>query len=185
VSLARVVELALANAMGHQELERLAALDPLTGAVNRRGLEAIVAPAAGFVVIAADLDGLKDINDSYGHAAGDEAISRFADLLRATVRPDDAVARVGGDEFNIVLTGAPLEAGRAAAERIISALYAEVQEPLLRASLGIAVGSADDIYEQVAGRADEALYEAKRAGGMRWAEASAPALGRVPSAATQ
>jgi diguanylate cyclase (GGDEF)-like protein len=176
-SLARVVELALANAMAHQELERLAALDPLTGAVNRRGLEAIVAPAGGYVVIAADLDGLKQINDTYGHAAGDEAISRFADLLRAAVRPDDAVARVGGDEFNIILTGAPVEAGRAAAERVLSALHAEVQEPLLRASLGIAVGSADEPYDEVASRADEAMYEAKRAGGMRWAEATVTALG--------
>jgi diguanylate cyclase (GGDEF)-like protein len=168
-SLARVVELALDNAMAHQELQRLAALDPLTGAVNRRGLEAIVAPAGGYVVIAADLDGLKQINDTYGHAAGDEAISRFADLLRASVRPDDAVARVGGDEFNIILTGVPVEAGRAAAERVLSALQDDAQEPLLRASLGIAVGSADDAYDEVASRADEAMYEAKRAGGMRWA----------------
>jgi diguanylate cyclase (GGDEF)-like protein len=176
-SLARVVELALDNAIAHQELERLAALDPLTGAVNRRGLEAIVAPAGLYVVIAADLDGLKQINDTYGHAAGDEAISRFADLLRAAVRPDDAVARVGGDGINIILTGAPIEAGRAAAGRILSALQAEECEPLLRASLGIAVGSARDAYEEVASRADEAMYEAKRAGGMRWAEATATALG--------
>jgi diguanylate cyclase (GGDEF)-like protein len=170
VSLARVVELALANAMAHDELGRLAERDPLTGAVNRRGLEAVVAPADRYVIVAADLDGLKEINDTYGHAAGDRALARFAELLRSAARPDDAVARIGGDEFNIVLTGAPVEAGRAVAERVLLALGAQVDEPLLRASLGIAVAAGDDTYIQVARRADEAMYEAKRAGGMRWAE---------------
>jgi diguanylate cyclase (GGDEF)-like protein len=170
VSVARVVGLALANAMAHDELERLAHRDPLTGAVNRRGLEAVVAPADGYVVVAADLDGLKDINDTYGHAVGDLALARFADLLRSVARPDDAVARIGGDEFNIVLTGAPVEAGRAVAKRVLLALGAEVDQPLLRASLGMAVATGDDTYYQVAHRADEAMYNAKRAGGMTWAE---------------
>ena len=75
--------------MAHQKLEHQASIDPLTGCVNRRGLAKVVPQHADVVVLAADLDGLKAVNDSAGDDAGDADLVRFADLLRNTVRPGD------------------------------------------------------------------------------------------------
>lgn len=85
-------------------LEEISLRDPLTGVLNRRGLEKRVkslrTDAQGMLfVIFVDLDGLKHINDTYGHAAGDEAIQVVADILRHCSRADDIIARMGGDEF--------------------------------------------------------------------------------------
>jgi diguanylate cyclase (GGDEF)-like protein len=86
-------------------LEEISLHDPLTGVLNRRGLEKHIKSLPGsdaqgmFFVIFVDLDGLKRINDAYGHAAGDEAIQVIADILRHCSRPNDIVARMGGDEF--------------------------------------------------------------------------------------
>lgn len=86
-------------------LEEISLHDPLTGALNRRGLEKRAKSLMGgsaqgmLFVIFVDLDGLKRINDTYGHAAGDEAIQIVADILRHGSRPDDIIARMGGDEF--------------------------------------------------------------------------------------
>lgn len=86
-------------------LEEISLHDPLTGVLNRRGLEKrakslLSSDAQGmFFVIYVDLDGLKHINDTFGHAAGDEAIQVVADILRHCCRPDDIIARMGGDEF--------------------------------------------------------------------------------------
>lgn len=172
-ALARAVESALDIAMSYSDLEDLAGMDPLTGLSNRRGLDRVtVADETRFVVISADLDGLKQINDRFGHRAGDAALERFADVLRSSVRQGTAVARVGGDEFVIILDDATAETGWLVAGRILTAL----EDPLLGgvgASFGIASGTPDTPLDVVISRADDAMYESKRSGGMRVAEWSA------------
>lgn len=184
-SLARMIEIGLDAARRSAELSREARLDPLTGCLNRRGLEETVAdqdPRA-FAVIAADLDGLKLINDAFGHEEGDAAIGRFATVLRAAVREDDVVARTGGDEFVVLLRGASAARARATAEFVRAEMAAiKVLSPT-RASFGIAAGVGLCHFADVATRADKAMYSAKRSGGMRvvdWDELSAACRANAP-----
>src|SRR5580765_498188 len=94
-----------------QQLDQLAHLDPLIGLPNRRGfmrqLEALIARVKRYgdhgAMLFVDIDGLKAINDSYGHQAGDEALIRVSEMLVSGVRSGDCVARLGGDEFGILL----------------------------------------------------------------------------------
>ncbi|MFQ5763559.1 MAG: GGDEF domain-containing protein, partial [Rhodospirillales bacterium] len=105
-------------------LEDLAATDELTGLLNRRGFEAALARAmAGArryhekgVLVFIDLDGFKPVNDTYGHAAGDEVLRQVSRLLAESVRATDFVGRLGGDEFAVVLTRTDWEAGLKRAE---------------------------------------------------------------------
>jgi diguanylate cyclase (GGDEF)-like protein len=168
-SLGRVLELALDNAAAHVRLEHQATVDPLTGCANRWGLPK-PAEQTTFTVIAADLDGLKSINDTHGHEAGDGVLARFAEVVRSAVRPGDTVARVGGDEFIVLLAGASAETGRQVADRILTAVGEPALAPAIRVSLGIASGDSGTPFEVVSDRADSAMYTAKRAGGMRWSE---------------
>lgn len=149
-----------------RELDRLAHHDPLSGLVNRRGLARdagrLVGRAAasgrGVVVVALDLDGLKQVNDERGHAQGDQAIVDAADALRAAAGTGAVVGRVGGDEFVVVLA----EDGPAAAvgERLRAAL-AEVE---LTAGAGATTLRAGEEAEAAWSRADALLLEAKRSG---------------------
>jgi diguanylate cyclase len=142
----------------------LAETDHLTGLLNRRGWERMLAlhdegarkfgdPGA---LIALDLDGLKRVNDSAGHQAGDALIARTADVLRSVLRPDDVVARLGGDEF-AVLVQLPPKAAAALVDRIDAAFAA--------AGIAVSTGSADVTIqtscEQALHLADEAMYAAK------------------------
>lgn len=152
-------------------LRRLAGTDPLTGLANRRELEYFLAARQGpgklasrfLSVILADLDGLKRLNDTRGHAEGDQALRRAAAVLRDGCRAGDLVVRYGGDEFLVVLPGAQLPAALAAAERLRRAL----DQAGLPASLGVGSLSAGQSATELIARADEALYRAKRAGGNR------------------
>ena len=174
VSLGHVVELALDIAMSYSSLEALAGMDPLTGLSNRRGLALTPSSNERYVVISADLDGLKQVNDTLGHDAGDAALARFAEILVSNVRQGTTVARVGGDEFVIVLDDANIETGWRVTSRILSTLT----DPVLggmSASFGIASGGSDSSFELVMKHADQAMYEAKWSGGMRaaaWTERS-------------
>lgn len=168
-SLAGVVQLAAENAMAHEILDAAAQTDPLTACVNRRGLMASQ-PRGAYTVIAADLDGLKIINDGLGHPAGDSVLIRFAELSRAVLRPGDLVARTGGDEFAIVLADSGADAGWQVAGRLLSAMTTPGVDLGVRASLGIAASEDGLTFDQVLARADEAMYRAKRNGGMRAAE---------------
>ncbi|MCC7485322.1 MAG: GGDEF domain-containing protein [Burkholderiales bacterium] len=151
--------------------------DALTGALNRRGLAAAfereVARAgrsgASLSIVAIDLDHFKKLNDRHGHAAGDRAIVRIAEVAAGALRPSDAFARVGGEEFALVLSEARLEEARLCALRLQAALAATPLEwngarIALTFSAGVAEWRPGESLEQCLGRADTALYAAKRAG---------------------
>lgn len=167
----------LSNDAFNGELRRMAASDPLTGLPNRRRLmerggdEARRAhryrrPLAALVV---DLDHFKAINDAFGHAAGDAALIEAAKVCRAALRDVDMFARLGGEEFVAVLpeTG-PAEAA-AAAERLRAAISQAPLDALaagrrLTASVGVACLRDGESFDFLLGRADEAMYRAKKAG---------------------
>lgn len=151
--------------------------DPLTGLLNRRGLDhrldALPADLACGVMLV-DLDGFKQVNDTLGHDAGDAILVEAAQRLRGAVRHDDLVARVGGDEFAVVLVGADLPGLEALAERTVSALqggFSAAGGSGLRvgASLGATWSASPLVTERaVMARADRALYQAKAAGRGTW-----------------
>ena len=164
------------------ELAHLATRDPLTGALNRRTLERaysrlafeakLVGSAVGILTI--DLDHFKDVNDRYGHAAGDEVLRGVAETLLRTVRPSDVVARIGGDEFVVLLANVDKQLADLVAERVVRTL-AKIALPALgttelrlRCSAGIALAGDDDTMDSALARADSALYEAKAVGRNNW-----------------
>lgn len=174
IDLGGVVELALANALVTQELERQATTDPLTGCANRRGLRLasqLLSDREPLAVIAADLDGLKALNDRAGHDAGDVALAKFAAVVRAQVRPGDVLARVGGDEFVVLMHNTAAEEAVAVARRIVAALNAA--GAALGASLGVASASGPEGFDVACREADQAMYQAKALGGWRFVVAGA------------
>jgi diguanylate cyclase (GGDEF)-like protein/PAS domain S-box-containing protein len=157
-------------------LRELAQTDPLTGLLNRRcfierataALDEARVTRAPVAVLLFDIDHFKQINDNHGHAAGDAMLCHLSRLGRQQLRGDDLMARIGGDEFAILLTG-PADA-RAVATRLPASIAAtpldfEGRELRCAISLGAAVVLADDHDIDTALRqADAALYEAKRQG---------------------
>ena len=154
--------------------------DPLTGLPNRTLFEerleqAIARARRSHLVVAvlfADLDGFKDVNDRYGHEAGDELLSAAATRLAAALRPGDTVARLGGDEFVVICEDLHEEAeAERVAERLTAALAAPFelsggQCVALTASLGLAFsGPGRDITRAMLRDADFAMYQAKHQGG--------------------
>lgn len=156
--------------------------DPLTGLLNRRGFElaynlaiegrnAPAERAQEFGIMQIDLDWFKDVNDRFGHAAGDAVLRRVAEALRQETRSEDCVARIGGDEFLILLPAMRSETAiRQLGRRIITALQQPVwyEKHLCRVSGSIGAILSDNYEEitpeQLLADADEALYAAKRAG---------------------
>jgi diguanylate cyclase (GGDEF)-like protein len=184
----------LRNAQVHQELEALkdalaheAAHDALTGLANsRRFLERLERvcgrgrPGDLLAVLFLDLDGLKEVNDRYGHDVGNQLLVSVADRLRNCARFGDLVARMGGDEFTIMLTRLESAAPATEVADRICLILAEPfmmdgQEVRISTSIGIAVGAADraDPADLVR-RADVAMYEAKRQGKSGWSMAPDP-----------
>ena len=152
-----------------EELSRLALRDDLTGLANRRAFTTVgdqllrMADRAGETVLAvyADLDGMKAINDRHGHAAGDEALRQAARLLSETFRQADLVARIGGDEFCVLLPGRAAEA-KTSIDRLRDALTAQAPDhPPMALSLGVAEGWPGCSIEDLIRRADAAMYADK------------------------
>jgi diguanylate cyclase (GGDEF)-like protein len=176
VSLMRERELRLA-----ERLELAAHTDPLTGLLNRRALypqfaaliERARAADSPLSVVMFDLDHFKHFNDAHGHLAGDEALRRTAVVLRSQSRAGDLVARLGGEEFAVILPGASVTAAVEYAERVGSLLGAQTVGASrgLSTSAGIALyaspADASDGGDGMLSRADEALYAAKAAGRCR------------------
>jgi diguanylate cyclase (GGDEF)-like protein len=153
-----------------QYVRRLAVTDSLTGLANhRRLLDALDAEIKRhdrterpFAVVLLDLDGLKIINDTYGHLVGTDAICRLANILRIHSRAVDTAARYGGDEFALVLPETESQAAQRVADRIVERLRTDGDEPLVTVSTGIAVYPHDGkTIEQLLAAADHALYQKK------------------------
>jgi diguanylate cyclase (GGDEF)-like protein/PAS domain S-box-containing protein len=161
-----------------EELRRLSDTDPLTGALNRRGLSAAAehelkrAKRTGepVAVIALDLDHFKRVNDTYGHDAGDKVLQESAQLCRAAIREVDSFARLGGEEFVILLQDADEDGAWLVATRLRAALEQTdiaIGDTTIRvtASIGIAASrGADATLADMLRSADEAVYEAKTSG---------------------
>jgi diguanylate cyclase (GGDEF)-like protein/PAS domain S-box-containing protein len=168
---AETTALAEANAT----ITRIAATDVLTGLANRRSFYASLEQAVSLArrhgtslaLISLDLDGLKRVNDTLGHAAGDEVLVSFAALVFAQCRAEDVPARLGGDEFSVLLPATDLEGARELAERVLVGVRcsAQLKERAVTVSIGIAPLLPEELPEALLGRADEALYAAKGAGG--------------------
>jgi diguanylate cyclase (GGDEF)-like protein len=148
-------------------LERRAHVDPLTGCGNRYDLSRMLAALRpGDAVVLLDLDHFKRLNDTAGHAAGDDVLRETGALLRQIARREDSVIRYGGEEFLVLLPGAG-EAGATSFDARLRAAWADVQ-PDVTFSTGIAVVDAATSGGATAvAHADEALYSAKAAGRAR------------------
>jgi diguanylate cyclase (GGDEF)-like protein len=164
--------------LAHDQLHYLGTHDALTKLPNRLQLVARIqqsidayAPSRPiFAVLFVDLDGFKTINDSLGHAVGDDLLKACANRLGQTLRHDDMVARIGGDEFVIVVDGLPnASAAASVASSVLRELCHEIMINGVRlrvsASIGIAVFPRDgDNVESLLGNADAAMYDAKQGG---------------------
>jgi diguanylate cyclase (GGDEF)-like protein len=186
----------------HSEREnrRLAQHDLLTGLPNRalnlkrfdqllKGLRSEHGKLRQeFMVFGLDLDGFKDINDSFGHAAGDAVLVAVAHRLRACVRSVDFVSRIGGDEFVILLPAISSQAAADIAERIIASVSAPFDVGLpAPVRIGVSIGSASvpddgETADELLRSADRALYEAKRRGKGVFVAHGALRLALVPTA---
>jgi diguanylate cyclase (GGDEF)-like protein len=168
---AAVAAIALDNARTRGELELLATTDDLTGLPNRRHfrseLEREISAARRYhsplSLLLLDLDDFKAINDGFGHATGDQALKEIALAIQQRLRGPDLAARIGGDEFGVLLPQTDREAAEAVARDLEDAVRRALTPPLATsASIGIStlqVGGAKDLLAE----ADRFLYEAKRA----------------------
>ena len=158
-------------------LQRLSETDPLTGLYNARGLlariEAELARCRRYhqpvALLLVDLDGLKQINDRYGHHAGDAALVRLGDAIRSQLRETDVAARWGGDEFAILAPNRSQASALALAERVRVRVPGEDARSHLTASLGVAAADPDVSRRlpdsaMLMHLADTALYQAKGSG---------------------
>ncbi len=169
---AKQVELAITVAGLFEEVKNQAITDPLTGIYNRRYFEDNIVKEAErslrlhqpFSVISMDLDYLKKINDTYGHQYGDIAIKTIADVLKNEARSIDIPARIGGEEFNLLLPGVDSTGARIAAERIRKSIASQEIETIggVTASIGVATFlEHSDRIDELIELADRAMYEAK------------------------
>lgn len=156
-----------------------ATIDPLCGIKNRRGFEHMAQALTdsqdgldGAALILLDVDHFKRVNDSFGHLFGDKVLRYLAQALQDNVKGRDVVARIGGEEFVLLLPQTPLAGAQVVAERIRAAIeqsriYSESTHQTvgsITVSLGLALGERHESVDELLARADAALYSAKRTG---------------------
>lgn len=180
-AIARQAAITIENARLHEEVQQRAITDPLTGLYNHRHLrerlEQEIARAKrsrrSVSVLMIDIDGMKLVNDTHGHQAGDEALKFLASVLQSSCRVEDIVGRYGGDEFTVILPEADLPEAKRVAERIQSNLTTRCLEegekgiPVpVRLSMGLACYPSDTtVMHELVDVADSALYRSKQRGG--------------------
>lgn len=162
--------------LAQTELGRLIRIDSMTGAANRRHFEERLTSAiasarrhdTAICLLYLDIDRFKDINDTHGHAVGDAVIIEVAARIQSLVRADDLVARMGGDEFAVIVEQADADSGKAIAEKMMAAMQAPIVIGTLslpvKVSIGVGFALHPDAFEHVIGMADRALYKSKAAG---------------------
>jgi len=175
----RIVELHRQLEAKNRMLEELALSDPLTGLPNRRAIDdwatRQLSGAArygfSFLVVMADLDNFKTVNDTHGHDAGNTVLKKFSEIVKANSRRSDMCGRIGGEEFLFVLTHTNQEGARVVIERIRAELEAtkfdfDGTSLTVTASFGLAgfEGTQAPDFNQLVTQADAALYAAKRTG---------------------
>jgi diguanylate cyclase len=177
---------------GELELvQGLAVTDPLTGLLNRRGFDHQVERVGqgsmqGCTLLILDIDHFKAINDAHGHLLGDKVIIAVANVLRGCIGERGSIARIGGEEFAVLLSHTSSAGGVELAERIRAAVErgkirrGDTDESIgsVTISVGLATGGDNEAFEAMIARADRALYQAKSAGRNRVSVAE-----RAPSAA--
>lgn len=172
---AQQIEMAITIAGLFEEVKAQAVTDGLTGLYNRRYFEEYLKKEVtralrqqqAFSIVGLDLDHLKQINDKYGHAYGDLAIKTVANVLKKNARSIDTAARMGGEEFNVILPGVESKGAMIAAERIRKALESEQLDTIghVTASIGVATFlEHSDNIEDILELTDQAMYQSKRNG---------------------
>jgi len=159
------------------EVSELVHQDQLTGALNRRGLDTAFEREATrtarshspLCVALLDIDNFKRLNDTMGHQVGDQALIHLIAIIKQALRPSDSVARYGGEEFVIILPDVGLAEAAATVERLQRELTKqffmhENDKVLVTFSAGVAMRAAEEPQDEVVGRADKAMYQAKRTG---------------------
>jgi len=171
-----VFTIALAGREVAASIERWAHLDPLTEALTRRGMEKLLATEIDrsrrtgdpCSVAILDIDDFKKFNDTGGHALGDEVLRKIGECIHQNLRSYDALGRMGGDEFLLLLPGSTSYEGAALCNRILKAIQALPPYPAIGSSptvsMGLTVIDASDSSETLLERADRGLYVAKRLG---------------------
>lgn len=178
------------SAKTFEQVRHLAASDPLTGLANYRKLldvldtetERTLRTGRPFAVLLLDLDGLKAVNDTYGHLVGSRALCRVADILRFHCRAIDTAARYGGDEFALILPEAREDEAERVATRIRETLAADQEHPPLSASIGASVYHGEgERVEKLLKEADQNLYaeKARRKESLRSSDAARRRLKKI------
>ena len=165
----------LALGMHRQDLDRLAQTDSLTGLLNRRAFEEILTrelarsgrSSRSLTVLLIDIDRFKEVNDTWGHQAGDQVIRQVGSALLGSLRPGDALSRFGGEEFVILLRDATPRQSEEIAGRLrarVATLAGLPGSVRMTVSIGVASSCAGDDTDELLRRCDEAMYRSKRAG---------------------
>jgi len=175
--MAELIGTSIYNVQLYREMEQQAKSDPLTGLANRRALEETLGREADraqrygspLAILMVDVDGLKDVNDRFGHPAGDAVLCNLAAILLQTVRSVDVPGRWAGDEFLLILPDTEGAQAEQLARRLQQRLHeqpARLEERRIHATLSVGTTehAKDDTPETLLRRADRALYRAKQAG---------------------